>query len=143
MLSKDRHSALKNKTVFVSCIIPVYNEQAIIETFITSLQKTLSELTTHFEIIVVDDGSRDYTVEKVLPLVNNATIKLLGLSRNFGKEIALTAGLEHSSGEVVILMDADFQHPLEMLSTFLQHWAQGYDMVYGTRVDRELSLIHI
>jgi glycosyltransferase involved in cell wall biosynthesis len=137
MHSKDRQLALQNKTVFVSCVIPVYNEQAVIETFIDSLHHTLAQLTNHFEIIIVDDGSRDYTIEKVLPLTNNDAIKLLGLSRNFGKEIALTAGLEHSSGEVVVLMDADFQHPLEMLPTFLQHWAEGYDMVYGTRVDRE------
>jgi len=73
---------------------------------------------------------------KVLDL-NNPHIKLVGLSRNFGKEIALTAGLDHASGDVVVLLDADFQHPTDLLSNFLEQWANGFDMVYGMRIDRE------
>lgn len=137
MQPEERMLALKNKTLFISCIVPVFNEEIIIETFMANLQSTLRELSFRFEIIVVDDGSRDGTLEKLLKLPKNYHIKLLGLSRNFGKEIALTAGLEHTSGDVAILLDADFQHPIEMLPTFLDHWAQGYDMVYGTRRDRE------
>jgi len=137
MLLDQRQRAVESKTVYISCVVPVFNEEAVIESFLLKLQATLRELTNHFEIIVVDDGSRDYTVEKILALSGNSSIKLLALSRNFGKEIALTAGLEHASGDVVISLDADFQHPLAMLQIFLQHWAQGYDMVYGIRKSRE------
>ncbi len=137
MQSTTRLSILEAKTLFISCIIPVYNEEAVVEKFLTKLCHTLSELTQHFEIILVDDGSRDHTIEKIFSLMkSNRQIKLLSLSRNFGKEIALTAGLEHASGEVAILMDADFQHPFETLPVFLQHWAEGYDMVYGVRTHR-------
>lgn len=134
---EDRLGRLQNKSVYISCIVPVFNEEAVIESFIQQLQAALSNLTTRFEIIVVDDGSRDSTAQKILALPKTYHVKFLGLSRNFGKEIALTAGLEHASGDVAILLDADFQHPLDMLSVFLQQWANGFDMVYGMRKDRE------
>lgn len=136
-LKNDRLLLVQNKTVFISCIVPVYNEEAGIVSFIEQLQASLSTLSERFEIIVVDDGSRDQTVSKVQALIQGYPVKLLGLSRNFGKEIALTAGIEHASGDVAILMDADFQHPIDMVPTFLNYWAQGYDMVYGTRDSRQ------
>jgi len=137
MHQEQRQSALRDKSVFISCIVPVFNEEAVAATFIASLQNALRELTTRFEIIVVDDGSRDHTVEKIRQLPQEYQVKLLGLSRNFGKEIALTAGLEHCSGDVAILLDADFQHPLEVIPDFLRRWADGYEMVYGVRKNRE------
>lgn len=137
MQPEQRQSTLQSKTVFISCIVPVFNEEAVIRPFVEKLQSKLQELTNHFEIIIVDDGSRDNTIGQIRQLSKEYRVKLLGLSRNFGKEIALTAGVEHSSGDVVILLDADFQHPVEILPEFLQYWAQGYDMVYGTRHDRE------
>ena len=138
MRPDQRQIAVENKTVNISCVVPVFNEEAVIENFLVKLQNVLRELTNNFEIIIIDDGSRDYTIDKVEALrCNNSHIKLLGLSRNFGKEIALTAGLEHCSGDVVISMDADFQHPFELLPVFLQHWSQGYDMVYGVRQSRQ------
>lgn len=136
MQLEARQQALKNKNIFISCIVPVYNEEANAIAFFTELQKTLRTLTNHFEIITIDDGSRDTTVEKILSLPSDYNIKLLGLSRNFGKETALTAGLEHSSGQVAIILDADFQHPLDVIPTFLQQWSEGYDMVYGVRQSR-------
>jgi glycosyltransferase involved in cell wall biosynthesis len=132
-----RQIALQNKTLFISCVVPVYNEQANINTFFPELALHLSKMTDHFEIIVVDDGSRDATVQATLALPPECKIKLVGFSRNFGKEIALTAGLEHCSGEVAILMDADFQHPIEVLPEFLAKWSEGYEMVYGVRLDRK------
>lgn len=137
MSHEHRLACLQDKTVFISCVIPVFNEEAVITDFVTALYHMLGTLTQRFEIIIVDDGSRDKTVEKVLALSKEYHVKLLSLSRNFGKEIALTAGLEHCSGEVSIILDADFQHPIEMIPLFLNHWAQGYDMVYGTRTHRE------
>jgi len=137
MRTEERQQALKNKTIFISCVVPIFNEEAVILPFLENLQAVLQTLSTHFEIILVDDGSRDQTVTRIQSLLPHPRLKLLGLSRNFGKEIALTAGLEHAKGEVVILLDADFQHPTETLSTFLSKWAEGYDMVYGVRRHRE------
>jgi polyisoprenyl-phosphate glycosyltransferase len=137
MVSENRKRALNNKTLFISCIVPVFNEEANVEKFFTALQATLRSLTNCFEIIVVDDGSKDTTVEKVMQLPKSYQIKLLAFSRNFGKETALSAGLEHCSGDVAILMDADFQHPIEVIPEFLTHWVEGYDMVYGVRKNRD------
>lgn len=136
MSPETRELALKNKTVVISCIVPVFNEALGIKYFIEQLQNQLMQLCKQFEIIVVDDGSTDQTLSVAQELAANGRIKLLGLSRNFGKEIALTAGLEHAKGDVCILLDADFQHPLEVIPTFLEQWALGYDMVYGIRQDR-------
>ena len=134
---KDRQAALASKSVRISCVVPVFNEQDVIAPFVMKLTETLASLATDYDIIVVDDGSRDETVTAIQALSAGYPVKLLGLSRNFGKETALTAGIDHAAGEVVILMDADFQHPIEMLTVFLQKWAEGYDMVYGERHDRE------
>lgn len=136
MLLEKRQSAIKDKSIHISCIVPVYNEAENIDLFFKQLHACLQKLTNQYEIIVVDDGSHDKTVEKVLSLPKEHSVKLLGLSRNFGKETALTAGLEHCSGDVAIIMDADFQHPFETLPQFLQHWSEGYDMVYGVREHR-------
>lgn len=136
-MSSERKQALQNKTVFISCIVPVYNEEANVTAFFTQLQNLLHTLTNHFEIIAIDDGSRDQTVAKILELPASYHLKLLALSRNFGKENALTAGLEHTSGDVTIILDADFQHPLETIPVFLNEWANGYEMVYGVRENRD------
>jgi glycosyltransferase involved in cell wall biosynthesis len=137
MHPNQRQQALQDKSVFISCVVPVYNEEAVVSDFVVSLQQALRGLTNHFEIIIVDDGSRDHTVEKVQQLPKDYHVKLLALSRNFGKEIALTAGIEHAQGDVTVLMDADFQHPVEVINDFLKQWAGGYDMVYGVRKNRE------
>lgn len=136
MLPANRKRAIENKNVFISCVVPVYNEEDIIQPFLKELSAYLSQIAKRYEIIVVNDGSRDATVQKVLELPEKLGVRLLSLSRNFGKEAAMTAGLEHSRGEVSILMDADFQHPIEMLVPFLNHWGEGYDMVYGLRQSR-------
>jgi glycosyltransferase involved in cell wall biosynthesis len=134
---EKRQLALQNKNIFISCVVPVFNEQTIIQQFIAQLDELLASLTNHYEIIVVDDGSRDETVANVMAITDKKAVKLLGLSRNFGKEIALTAGIDYASGDVVILLDADFQHPLALIPTFLARWAEGYDMVYGVRTERK------
>lgn len=133
----ERLSALAARSVFISCVVPVFNEEAVIASFVEALQAELRQLTDRFEIILVDDGSQDHTVNAILGLPKSYHAKLLSFSRNFGKETALTAGIEHASGDVTILMDADFQHPIATLREFLQQWAQGYDMVYGIRMHRE------
>lgn len=133
---EKREAALQNKTLFITCVVPVYNEEELVLQFLSELSATLQGITTYYEIILVDDGSQDNTLQQLLSLPENKHFKILVLSRNFGKEIALTAGIEHSEGQVVILLDADFQHPFSVIPSFLSEWAKGYDMVYGTRNSR-------
>jgi polyisoprenyl-phosphate glycosyltransferase len=137
MKPEQRQLALQTKNIFISCVVPVFNEQTVIQQFINKLDELLASLTNHYEIIIVDDGSRDATVANVMAVTGKKSVKLLGLSRNFGKEIALTAGIDYARGDVVILLDADFQHPLELIPVFLAQWAEGYDMVYGVRTERQ------
>ncbi len=137
----SRETALKAKTVRISCVVPVYNEQEVIGNFVKALAEELDTLTHQFEIILVDDGSRDQSVAHIQALPAEYRVKLLGLSRNFGKETALTAGIEHATGDVVVIMDADMQHPVSAVQLFLQKWAEGYDMVYGERRDREAESV--
>jgi len=134
---KHRNELYKSKQLFISCIVPVYNEEANVDSFFSKLNSMLQSITTKFEIIVIDDGSSDTTVAKVLAAASDIPqLKLICLSRNFGKETALTAGLENCSGEVAIIMDGDFQHPIEVIPDFIANWVVGYDMVYGLRKNR-------
>lgn len=135
-MNNTRQNLLSSKQLHISCIVPAYNEQDNIVNFIQKLTEQLQALSNNFEIILVDDGSKDNTLEKVYPIINQ-NIKLIALSRNFGKENALTAGLDHASGDVTILIDADFQHPIDLIPTFLKYWADGYEMVYGIRKNRQ------
>lgn len=137
MTIQNRKSALINRSLFISCVVPVFNEEAVLDQFLPALIEQLNQLAARYEIIIVDDGSIDQTVQVARRFMSHDGIKLLTLSRNFGKEIALTAGLDHAQGDVVILMDADFQHPIDCLPKFLEQWVLGYDMVYGMRTNRQ------
>jgi glycosyltransferase involved in cell wall biosynthesis len=120
----------------IHCVLPAFNEAGNLPALIPELCGQLAELTPNFEVLVVDDGSEDDTAAVTVDLAKKYPVRLLQLSRNFGKESALTAGLDHAGGDVVILMDADFQHPIATLPAFIAYWRQGYDMVYGIRSDR-------
>ena len=119
----------------VSVIVPVYNEAAGIEAFHISLQQVLDE---HFkgqhELIYVDDGSRDDSLALLHSLASaQPTIRLLRLSRNFGKELATTAGIHLANGKAIITLDADGQHPVELLPDFVARWQNGARVVVGLR----------
>lgn len=122
---------------FIGCILPTCNEEDNLAALIPLLCAQLAELSPNYEILVVDDGSLDRTAEVAITLSAEYPVRLLQFARNFGKESALTAGLEHTRGDLVILMDADFQHPIDVLPKLFAYWLQGYDMVYGIREDRE------
>lgn len=136
MRNQEKQQAVTNKAVFISCVIPAHNEGLLIKDFLLTLVQHMQKLTNIYEIIVVDDGSTDNTVAQILTTTANTNIKLISLSRNFGKEAALTAGIDHATGDIAILLDADFQHPINMIENFLHAWADGYDMVYGIRKNR-------
>jgi glycosyltransferase involved in cell wall biosynthesis len=104
--------------------------------FLGALRERLAALSDDFEIVVVNDGSRDDTRERVLEVADACSVHYVELSRNFGKEAALGAGLGVARGEVVVILDADGQHPPEMLAAMLERWRQGADMVYGVRAHR-------
>ena len=118
---------------FISCVVPAYNEAENLKTFIPALAKSLIQQNITYEIIVVDDGSKDDTIPILQSMVDDYPLTVLELSRNFGKEAALSAGLDHVNGEVTLLIDADFQHPFEAIPTMINLWKNGYDMVYGIR----------
>lgn len=121
----------------ISVVVPVLNEAANLQHLVGRLSSTLDTLGTTWELVFVDDGSIDDTLDKLKELnAADPRIKAVSLSRNFGKEIALAAGLRYAKGDAAILMDADLQHPPEMLAQFVARWREGYQVVYGQRLDR-------
>ena len=129
----SRQQQLDNKTLAIHCVVPVHNEADNITAFLAELHKKLASITQNYRIILVDDGSSDNSVELASEYLAQSHLQILSFSRNFGKEAALTAGLAHASGDVCIIIDADFQHPIDTIDQFLSRWVEGYDMVYGTR----------
>ena len=121
----------------ITVIVPAFNEQATIASTVNHIAEHLRQLTTRWDIVVIDDGSRDQTAYLVRNLPINLNTTLVRFSRNFGKEYAISAGLEHAGGDIVICMDADGQHSAELLGQMLQKWREGYNMVYAVRQDRE------
>ena len=97
----------------ISCVVPAYNEARNLGPLLMGLSERLSALSDHWEVIVVDDGSSDATPAAMLPWLIRPGLRYVRLSRNFGKEAALTAGIDRAVGDVVILMDADLQHPVQ------------------------------
>lgn len=118
----------------LSIVIPAYNEEQTLPQFLVHLVSCLEDITQEYEIILVNDGSTDKTLEICHTLVKqNKRIRLVNLSRNFGKEIALTAGISQAMGEAVIMIDADGQHPPELIQSFVDLWNNGYQVVIGVR----------
>ena len=128
----------------ISCVMPAYNEARNLGAVVPVVLEALVKLSQRIEIIVINDGSRDSTAKILIDLCNKyPQIVALNLSRNFGKEAALTAGLDAAQGEVVIIMDADGQHPVNLIAAMLQKWNQGSDVVYAVRKTRhDQSPIH-
>ena len=127
------------KLPFISIVIPAFNEAASIKQTISELAKLLLPHSS-LEILLIDDGSTDATTRTALQLTEEFNfLKYIRLSRNFGKEAALTAGLHRAKGDAVIILDADGQHPPEILLTFIRLWQEGYEVVYGVQEQRHES----
>jgi glycosyltransferase involved in cell wall biosynthesis len=123
--------------VDLSIVAPMYNEENNIDYFFNKLLSILNNLNMSYEIICVNDGSSDNTLEELLKFrQNNPLIKIINFSRNFGKEIALTAGLRYSCGKAVIPIDADLQDPPELIERLIAKWRENYDVVYAVRGKR-------
>lgn len=132
------NEVMKMSSPVLSIIVPMYNESDNIEVFYSRTIKVLENLGETFEIICVDDGSKDNTLELLLELnKKDPRVKVVGLSRNFGKEIAMSAGIDYASGQAVIPIDADLQDPPELIPDLVAKWKEGYDVVYATRIERE------
>ncbi|MBI3368986.1 MAG: glycosyltransferase family 2 protein, partial [Burkholderiales bacterium] len=128
--------ALRLAVPRISCVVPCFNEARNLEQLLPLLRDTLRGLSPRWEIVLVDDGSSDETPRLLARWARQPGIRVRLLSRNFGKEAALTAGLEAARCDVVVMMDADLQHPPQLLPTLLEHWRAGADVAYAVRHDR-------
>jgi len=124
--------------ILLSIVVPAYNEEEVLSEFHKRTATVLDSLATVAEIIYINDGSTDNTLAVMQRLrESDPRVAIIDLSRNFGKEIALTAGLDHARGDAVVVIDADLQDPPELIPEFIRHWREGYDVVYGKRISRQ------
>jgi len=122
----------------LSVVVPAYNEEEVIDALEGRVRAVCDGLDQPYELVLVNDGSRDRSLLVMLALREaNPNITVVNLSRNFGKEIALTAGLDHARGDAVVILDADLQDPPELIGRMLGFWREGYDVVYAQREVRE------
>ena len=122
----------------LSVVVPAYNEEEVLSTFHKRLCVVLDSVMVDFEVLYINDGSTDNTLRVLHDLQeSDPRVAIIDLSRNFGKEIALSAGLDHAKGNAIVVIDADLQDPPELIPDFLACWADGYDVVYGKRISRE------
>ena len=124
----------------ISLVVPIFNEEENISELYERSKKTLESLGSH-EIIFINDGSRDRTLEKILEIANkDKSVKIIDFSRNFGHQTAITAGMENSQGEAVVIMDGDLQDTPETIPELVKKWKEGYEVVYAKRRTRKDSL---
>jgi glycosyltransferase involved in cell wall biosynthesis len=128
---------LPDSSIDLSIVAPMYNEESNVHYFFSKLLPVLDKIQREYEIICINDGSTDKTLEILLEYhKSNPRIKIINLSRNFGKETALTAGLQYSKGNGVIPIDTDLQDPPELIENFIEEWQKGYNVVYAIRKKR-------
>jgi glycosyltransferase involved in cell wall biosynthesis len=121
----------------LSIVAPMHDEAPVLGPFFERIEAATGELGLALEIICVDDGSRDATLAGLVQkAARDPRVKVIALARNFGKEAALTAGIEAATGDMVVPIDADLQDPPELIAEFIKRWEEGYDVVYGARADR-------
>jgi len=121
-----------------SIVVPVYNEELVVEESYRRLKTVMDQTGESYELIFVNDGSRDKTEELVSGLCDeDSNVRLLSFSRNFGHQTAITAGMDAASGQAIVVIDADLQDPPEVILEMIDKWKEGYDVVYGQRISRE------
>lgn len=136
MLKTNQNMTTKK---LISFIVPAYNEELNIVNFYSEIKKVWKVLPSYeFELIFVNDGSKDCTTDEILKVSKkDKRIKLVEFARNFGKEIATTAGFDYANGDAVMMVDADLQYPLEVIPEFLAEWEKGYKLVVGLRDEKK------
>jgi glycosyltransferase involved in cell wall biosynthesis len=129
--------ARRSADPLLSLVVPVFNEEESIDLFLDTVPPLMERDGFRFEIVFVNDGSRDNTLGHLLDRsAVDRRLRVVNLSRNFGKEAALTAGIDHARGDVIVPMDIDLQDPPELIEPFMARWREGYDIVYGVRSQR-------
>ncbi|MGH6891655.1 MAG: glycosyltransferase family 2 protein [Dongiaceae bacterium] len=130
-------SAVRRGSVSISLLVPIYNEEESVDLFLDTVQPILAAITKDYEIVCVSDGSTDATVERLLERhAHDRRIKIIELSRNFGKEAALSAAIDACSKDVAIPIDVDLQDPPELIPRMIEKWREGYEVVYAVRARR-------
>jgi polyisoprenyl-phosphate glycosyltransferase len=125
-------------TVLYSIVVPVYNEELVVLESYNRLKKVMDGLNEPYEIVFVNDGSRDKTAAIVSEICEmDKNIRLIDFSRNFGHQLAITAGMDYAEGEAIVVIDGDLQDPPEVIPKMAEKWKEGYDVVYGKRVERK------
>jgi glycosyltransferase involved in cell wall biosynthesis len=128
---------LRPYPALLSIVIPMYNEEGVVKSLRPAVEAFMREVAGEVEVILVNDGSSDRTLDEIAAWASeDRRIKVVHLSRNFGHQIAATAGLDNTSGDAVVLMDADLQDPLPVIHEMIAHYCEGYDVVYGQRTAR-------
>jgi glycosyltransferase involved in cell wall biosynthesis len=121
-----------------SILIPMYNEEEVIEETYLRLKKVMDQIGESYELVFVNDGSKDRSAQIISELAkSDENIRLIDFSRNFGHQIAVTAGLDYVQGQAIVIIDADLQDPPEVIPQMLAKWREGYDVVYGKRLKRQ------
>ena len=130
-------TAPRNEPVLLSVVIPVFNEEATLDTLFSALRDRLASLALSYEVVLINDGSRDRTAEMLAEMSRrDSRFRSVHFSRNFGHQAAVTAGLHFARGSAVVVMDADLQDPPELLGQLLDRWREGYHVVYAQRIKR-------
>lgn len=122
----------------LSLVVPAYNEESVLRECHSRLSVVIQKISASYEILFINDGSSDAT-EKILREISaqDPHVKILSFSRNFGHQIAVKAGIDHASGDALVIIDADLQDPPELILEFWKKWKEGYDVVYAVRVNRK------
>ena len=124
-------------TVF-SIVVPLYNEEEVINETYKRLKAVMEGMGESYELVFVNDGSRDKTAEMAREIcAGDKTVKLINFARNFGHQTAITAGMDYAVGDAVVVIDADLQDPPEVIPEMAKKWREGYDVVYGKRIQRK------
>jgi len=137
-MNEQELSARPTEAIRLSVVVPVFNEADILPELNERLQRVFESNAYRGEIVYVNDGSTDASLELMEELRRgNGNVTILDLSRNFGQQLAITAGLDHAVGEAVVVIDADLQDPPELIPELVKEWRQGYDVVYAQRIQRK------
>ena len=133
----------KQIPALLSVVVPCFNEQDVLRLTHQRLIKALDEIPgLDFEIVYVNDGSRDHTEEILFELADlDGRVKIISLTRNFGQQPAITAGLNYAAGDIVVVIDADLQDPPELIGSMITRWQEGFDIVYGVRAKRKEGIV--